>query len=240
ELIDSELKRLGVAQKLPFAHEIDNSALTTQERKDVRNGSALQRAKTVLEIHKRVGGQDKSATAFEFEESEPDLTYLLSRDYLENAPTQSNSLSLLFKASNAISAAVLDGKSVDPSALESTLIQKIMGARLASAAEKSAGLPATVQQRLAALAPLLGSVFEDISLAQKTEPRDVLHPGVRVCFTGDASDLQGRPISRSELYQYCETIGITAVNNVTKTKCDVLVVAELGTQSRKARNAKEY
>src|SRR5699024_12533984 len=92
QLIDSELTRLRVAQKLPFAHEIDNSALTTQERKDVRNGSALQRAKTVLEIHKRVGGQDKSATAFEFEESEPDLTYLLSRDYLENAPTQSNSL----------------------------------------------------------------------------------------------------------------------------------------------------
>lgn len=69
---------------------------------------------------------------------------------------------------------------------------------------------------------------------------DVLQPGTRVCFTGTAHAPDGRTVSRDEMTTAAAERGLVPVNSVTKTKCDVLVVAEVGTQSGKARKAKEY
>lgn len=68
----------------------------------------------------------------------------------------------------------------------------------------------------------------------------VLVPGARVCFTGSVIDTSGRSVSKQELAELCERHGLAAVATVTKTRCEVLVVAELGTQSSKARKAQEY
>lgn len=68
---------------------------------------------------------------------------------------------------------------------------------------------------------------------------EVLAPGVRVCFTGTVV-IDGRQWPKEELEDITRRVGYEPVANVTKTRCDVLIVAEAGTQSRKARNAIEY
>lgn len=65
----------------------------------------------------------------------------------------------------------------------------------------------------------------------------LLQPGTRVCFTGTVLDAAGRPVGREEMEQMAQQRGLTPVANVTKTRCDVLVCAEAGTQSNKARKA---
>lgn len=68
----------------------------------------------------------------------------------------------------------------------------------------------------------------------------VLVPGARVCFTGTAVDGQGRVLDRDEIERRAAAAGLAPVRSVTKTRCEVLVIAEAGTQSEKARKAQDY
>jgi NAD-dependent DNA ligase len=68
----------------------------------------------------------------------------------------------------------------------------------------------------------------------------VLVPGARICFTGTAQDTAGRIVEREEMEQLASQAGLAPVKSVTKTRCEVLVTAEAGTQSGKARKAQEY
>lgn len=68
----------------------------------------------------------------------------------------------------------------------------------------------------------------------------VLVPGARVCFTGTAVDGQGRMVDRDEMERLAASAGLAPVRSVTKTRCEVLVIAEAGSQSGKARKAQEY
>jgi hypothetical protein len=65
-------------------------------------------------------------------------------------------------------------------------------------------------------------------------------PGARICFTGTALDAAGRVVDRDEMERLAAAAGLTPVRSVTKTRCEVLVTAEAGTQSGKARKAQEY
>ena len=69
---------------------------------------------------------------------------------------------------------------------------------------------------------------------------DTLVPGTRICFTGTAQDGAGRIVERWEMEKLATSAGLTPVKTVSKTRCDVLVTAEAGTQSGKARKAQEY
>ncbi|PRC57261.1 AAA family ATPase, partial [Mycobacterium sp. ITM-2017-0098] len=62
----------------------------------------------------------------------------------------------------------------------------------------------------------------------------------RICFTGTAQDPAGRIVERDEMERMATAAGLLPVKTVTKTRCDVLVTAEAGTQSGKARKAQEY
>ena len=68
----------------------------------------------------------------------------------------------------------------------------------------------------------------------------VLTPGVRICFTGTVQDSAGQIMERWEMEQLAASAGLKPVQSVTKTRCEVLVTAEAGTQSGKARKAQEY
>jgi len=68
----------------------------------------------------------------------------------------------------------------------------------------------------------------------------VLVPGARICFTGTAVDATGRIVDRDEMERRAAAAGLAPVRSVTKTRCEVLVIAEAGTQSGKARKAQEY
>lgn len=67
----------------------------------------------------------------------------------------------------------------------------------------------------------------------------VLRPGVRVCFTGTVITPDARRLERPEM-EALAAAGLVPVANVTKTRCDVLVVAEAGTQSGKAKRVLQY
>lgn len=65
-------------------------------------------------------------------------------------------------------------------------------------------------------------------------------PGMRVCFTGAATDSDGSPIERARLIQVAVEAGLHPVDHLTKKGCDVLVAADPASQSGKARKAREY
>jgi ATP-dependent DNA helicase PIF1 len=61
-----------------------------------------------------------------------------------------------------------------------------------------------------------------------------------VCFTGTAEDAQGRIVDRDEMQRLAASAGLVPVPSVTKTRCEILITAEVGTQSGKARKALEW
>ena len=67
-----------------------------------------------------------------------------------------------------------------------------------------------------------------------------LPSGTRICFTGAAVGADGGPILREWLEGVAASRGLQPVAAVTKKGCDLLVVADLATQSSKARKAREY
>lgn len=67
-----------------------------------------------------------------------------------------------------------------------------------------------------------------------------LSPGLRVCFTGSATDRQGLEITRSVLNDMATRAGLRPVKSVTKTKCDLLVAADPSSMSGKANKARNY
>lgn len=69
---------------------------------------------------------------------------------------------------------------------------------------------------------------------------EVLQPGRTVCFTGDARHpSDGSPIERSKLERLAREFGL-APDTMTKSRTDALIVAEFGTQSGKARKARQW
>lgn len=80
----------------------------------------------------------------------------------------------------------------------------------------------------------------DFELGQEAGITDVLAPGARVCFTGTVVSPQHGTIERDEICALAERCGLVPVKTVTKTKTDVLVVAERGSQSRKAKDAAKW
>lgn len=75
--------------------------------------------------------------------------------------------------------------------------------------------------------------------AARSSTTDVLFPGARVCFTGSVMDASGRKIERSEMEARALERGLAVATGVSRTRCDVLVCAEEGTQSGKAKKAAE-
>ena len=106
-------------------------------------------------------------------------------------------------------------------------------------------VPATsaVLDRLRGLEELLGTGLADELAALLPAPHDptaILHPESRVCFTGEVLTPSGRTLTRTQMEALARAGGLRPVPTVTKTRTDVLVTAEAGTQSGKARKAEEY
>ena len=98
-----------------------------------------------------------------------------------------------------------------------------------------------VLDRLHATEKVLGiEIAGEAMLLDSYAIADALLPGTRICFTGTAQDAAGRVVERWEMEDLARSVGLTPVKSVSKTRCDVLVTAEAGTQSGKARKAQEY
>ena len=123
------------------------------------------------------------------------------------------------------------------------VVRAVVTERLMAAAARTTALPAVMLARLRVLEGVLGIAVVDAIVAATTAGRDaiedVLCRGARVCFTGTAVDAGGLTWDRDQMKAAAAARGLVPVPSVTKSKCDALVVAEVGTQSGKARKAKE-
>ena len=98
-------------------------------------------------------------------------------------------------------------------------------------------------ERLREAEELLGVAIIDDAVEAAVADGDiaaVLVPGARVCFTGTAEDARGRVVERDEMQHMAASAGLVPVPSVTKTRCEVLITAEVGSQSGKARKAREW
>lgn len=80
-------------------------------------------------------------------------------------------------------------------------------------------------------------IARDTRQSEAIDAATILVAGARVCFTGSVLDQDGQPLTRTDMEQLATARGLIPVGTVTKTRCDVLVCAEEGTQSGKARKA---
>lgn len=247
--IDFELKRLKHVVPMPFGVEVPYGALSSEGRVAESSGRAADRARATLAAFVRLresGVALASSTPFEPAQSLPDPSYLLTRDP-DLAPPSTDrlpTLSALVEASTSISAALLDGADAADGSPPPAVVAEAVAARLANVATKASRLSDTLVERLRTVESLLGESFVDDLVASVAEANpsasDVLQPGARVCFTGTATSPSGRVYERDEMERLARDAGLVPATNVTKTKCDLLVVAEVGTQSGKARKAREY
>jgi ATP-dependent DNA helicase PIF1 len=238
-LIDFELKRLGHVTAMPLGLEVSGRAAAP---------AALGRAQAALEAHARSSVDDGGASAFdEPEQSESVSGLLVSRD--ADAPTPAADhlpgLSAILRVSRDVSAIVLRGASAQEAqgAAETPWIaaaRHSVADQLCAAASR-ATLTDVAVERLREAEVFLG--VEIVSGACILERHDIdaaLAPGARICFTGTAQDAAGRIVERDEMEWLARKAGLAPVKSVTKTRCEVLVTAEAGSQSGKARKAQEY
>lgn len=66
-----------------------------------------------------------------------------------------------------------------------------------------------------------------------------LQCGMRICFTGEVI-VNGRKFERDLLQEKAAIVGMQPVRDVTKKGCDMLVAADISSQSGKARKARNY
>ncbi|QDB79592.1 AAA family ATPase [Georgenia wutianyii] len=253
-LIDFELKRLGTVSSLPLGIDVPRERLNDDERRGLSAGTALARARAALSAYARLQPEDESASAFTaVDGAEAGASYLLTRDPDEPTPSSAvlPTLSALVETSRAVSDVLLRGAGAaevrdravflsDPEV--GSALRGIVSDRLHAVVERASSLPPVLADRLRGLEQILGIDVVSTLLGDDDGSAigAVLTPGTRVCFTGTACLPDGRTLSREEMTALAEERGLVPVNTVTKKKCDVLVVAEVGTQSGKARKAKEY
>ncbi|KQY55362.1 AAA family ATPase [Aeromicrobium sp. Root495] len=247
--VDFELKRLRSVVSMPFGVDIGLGALTHEERSADSSPSALTRARAAMSAFERLRDELEPGTSFEVVDAPGHLGYLLSRDLDVTVPSTDRlpTLSALVEASDAISRLLLGSGPVDaqgPSLGAGSVAAAAVTSRLADVATKASSLSPQLVERMRAVEQHLGTTFVDDVLAAvaatSPPPGEVLVPGARVCFTGTAVSPSGRSYTSEQMMPLAEQHGLAAVKSVTKTRCDVLVVAEVGTQSGKARKARDY
>lgn len=244
--VDFELKRLRLVSHMPFGVDIGLGLLTAEERAGDSSSRALTRARAAMSAFLRLRDELEPGTAFDVGEEVEEPGYLLSRDLDITVPTSDRvpTMSQLAEASQAISRLLL-GADVDGTWGDGAHgVAAAVASRLANVATKASSLSPQLVDRLRAVETYLGSSFVDdvVAAVASASPAadDVLVPGARVCFTGTAVTPSGRSYSSEQMLPLAEANGLVPVKSVTKTRCDVLVVAEVGTQSGKARKAREY
>ncbi|GAA4531433.1 AAA family ATPase [Brachybacterium paraconglomeratum] len=224
--IDFELKRNGIVEPMPLGIDLPTGALTAEERAGLRAPTALERARAVRAavVRLRADGAmpDAGGTAF------PQLVrghgFLLAR----STGTDGTESPEGFVVGGNLSAED-DAAAVLATALEASWERVLHPDQI-------------VVERLRAVEQHYGVQVlpEGFELEERSTLDEVLFSGARVCFTGEVVSPAHGFVSRDRMEQLAEDRGLVPVPNVTKTKSDVLVVAELGTQSNKTKNAAKW
>ncbi|MDV8001884.1 AAA family ATPase [Rhodococcus sp. IEGM 1408] len=257
--VDSELKRLGSAMPMPLGVDVPAHLLTPRERTRTRAGSAIERARVALDVREAMAIDDPAAGAFDADlVGEPAISYLLSRDAHIHPPTSDvlPQLSAMLEISGEVGAALLDlprdGEPETRTGDDDEVFlfpgdrdvrvgaRALVAEQIRRAAERVT-LNAETLGRLRRAGGLLAvDITSGLEAASPARAGEVLTEGTRVCFTGSALDSAGRLLSRGQMEGLAVERGLVPVATVTKSRCDVLVVAEIGSQSAKSRTARKW
>lgn len=253
-LIDFELKRLGHVVPMPLGADVPSKGLHGELRRTLTAGTALERARANLEAFGQLDAVERASSPFD----EPDSSesteslsgHLVGRTAAVATPNSAHlpALSALLDVSRRIGPILLGTAEVTESgAAEADTPWHAAAAHSVAHQLRTAAMraPLTVEavERLRAVERVLGVELVDEAVQAAVSGDDiaaVLVPGARVCFTGTAEDDGGRVVSRETMEAGARSAGLVPVSSVTKTRCEVLVSAEVGSQSGKARKAREF
>lgn len=253
-LIDFELKRLGYVVAMPLGIDVPLAALEPTHRQALGAGTALERACAPLDARAKARLNDLSSTPFgEPEQPESILGYVVSRSHQTPTPTSVHlpALSAILDVSRSLGEVLLGDTTAQeantrigtPADTPSIAAARQSVADQLKAVASRVRLTDESMRRLREAENLLGVQVIDASVETARASEDiasVLVPGARICFTGTAQNAAGRTVSRDEMERIAEAVGLKPVKSVTKTRCEVLVTAEIGSQSGKARKAQEF
>ena len=119
------------------------------------------------------------------------------------------------------------------------ILKKLHLATIISSAERDGIITATELAYIEQIARALELDGEPLPEITGLAEHSNFQEGMYICFTGSAY-VAGSPISRSELEYKATVARLIPVSNVTKRNCDVLVAADLSSQSGKVRKAYQY
>lgn len=226
--LDHELKRMGYVVNMPLGTDLALGEVSAEQQAGLYAPTALARARVVRAIAQSVGLDRPTGGVGTFTRAAGGNGYLKPRTEPGAAPR--------FLVAH-------DGSSERGGAGDDVVAGH--GTALAAmlrAASQRTRLDAAAQSLVRELETHLGTEIlgEDYSEGQDHKIHAVLVPGTRVCFTGEVQDAAGEPVDRYRMEILAASKGLVPVANVTKTRCDVLVSAESGSQSRKAQNAAKF
>lgn len=249
--IDFELKRRGLVTAVPLGAELPMLNMGEQDYSELAAPRALTRARAMMRLWQRHGAE-RPGTPFDFEEPlEDDAAYQLSRDTDLDLPVAAAlpTVSAMVAFSHRLSRSLLSLPGPDEHAghVEDEALMAVMrealAERLTAVVARLSRLTPLVQERLELVEKdfgicMMDAVADMFGVADTAE--QVLAAGVRVCFTGTVIGPDGYEMDREDMHDLARLHGLQPVDNVTKTRCDVLVVAELSSQSGKSRKARAY
>lgn len=224
--LDFELKRNGTVVEMPLGLEIPPSLLTVEELARLQSPTALERAQTMSDAAQRLrrAGGNLSGTGTNFSQIVTGHGFLLSR----STTLQESTNPAYFVVGGNVSA------DDDPA--------ELLAESLRTALQRVPAPDQIVVERLQEVERHYGvQVLPDgFALEGPAAIDSVLSPGARVCFSGSVSSSIYGQLEKQELHGFASAHGLTPVETMTKSKTDVLVVAELGSQSSKAKNAAKW
>lgn len=230
-LIDSELKRNGIVQKMPLGAELPADALAGPARGGAdgcAGATALTLARRMRDAGERLLQEHPDALAAAGVSAFPvpawGSGYLLARTTGAGGCRDATG----FTVGGNLSA------QDDPA--------QVLADALAGAWTRVVDRDAEVVSRLRDAERHFGvQILPDgFEATGPLEARAVLVPGARVCFTGEVVSQRYGAFDRGEMQQLALDHGLAVSENMTKTKTDVLVVAQRGTQSGKAKKAAQW
>ncbi|HET7668030.1 MAG TPA: AAA family ATPase [Mycobacterium sp.] len=235
-LIDFELKRLGHVTAMPLGVELRGARVSGR--------TALERAQAALAAHRGSDSEEGSSAFEEPEATESVSGLLVSRDNSVRTPAADHlpGLSALLRISRDVGTVLLGG-SPSREGLDSSwdaAARQSVADQLCAAATRAPLTDAVVHRLREAEAFLGVEIAYGACVSERQDIGATLVPGTRICFTGTAQDEAGRIVEREEMERLAQKAGLAPVKSVTKTRCEVLVTAEAGSQSGKARKAREY
>src|SRR5690606_33931048 len=224
--VDFELKRNGIVEPVPLGLEVPGSLLGAGERARLNAPTALERARAVRDAVRRVraAGEELPGSGMAFRQVVAGHGYLLART---TGPTGTSAPTGFVVGGNL--GAQDDAAEVLAHLLEGTW-QRVLSP------------DQEVLERLRGADEHFGVrvLPEGFEATGPISAADVLVPGARECFTGTVHSPQHGWLEKEQLHAMAEARGLRAVPTLTKTRTDVLVVAEAGSQSSKAKNAARW